>query len=1021
MKLFKYSLILLWGLLIPMMAAAQGRQKVTGTIRDSAGEPLIGVVVVEKGQTRNGTTTAADGTYSITIKKDGFLEVSCLGFKTIVEPVKGREVIDLVLQSDNEMLEATVVIGYGTSKKGDLTGSVAVVDMEDIQQEPVTSVGQALQGRIAGAEFSSGTGEAGESGQIRIRGTRSISAGNEPLIVVDGVIDAVSSLSDINPSDIVSISLLKDVSSTAIYGSRGANGVILVTTQASKNPEGGFAARFKSTLGVSHLAGSLDIMNAEEYATFRNMVSMNVGSGSNIYSDPSAYRDSSTDWIKALTRPAFYQNYHLNLHGMNGGNSWTASLGYNDAPGIVLGSGVKKYTGTAKIISKIKRKLTLNVNVNFSMTDKDNPKASVTGTSTTAAVYLSPMLGIEDTWNPFGEGESYGGMPFNSPYLLAKNVINNTKTLNWGVNGSLRYNVNARFWAEARGAWNSARADGSLYSPSYMAVAKANGTGGTARRSHWDQDKFLGEITLHYKRSRSRRDLEALLGFTAEQTTTGSESYSGSGFMDDSQTFYNLSGIKDPAVLSASSTWFRKTKLSVLGRVKYNYKRRYYLTVTARADGASNFAANKKWGFFPAAAFRWSVMNEKWFSKSPWLNDLSLRLSAGRSGNDAISAYQSMATLSSTPGTWLFGDDKYVAVYPAKLQNSSLTWETTDALNAGLDFAAWQNRVRVELEGYVSWTNDLLLSVRNAQTTGYNTYYANAGSTRNAGVELTLTTNNIKRKNFVWTTTLTASHNAQIVTHVASESTVVPTYLNPRNNNQWMYGYREGYPVNALWGYKYEGVWHNMDEYRRNEVTHAYVSQIREGTQGTALGKPKYADINHDGMLDQNDVVYLGSSDALVYGGFQNNFTLWKNLTVGVYFTWSIGGKIYNINELWAGSGYASYNKYRYMLNAWTPDNPDSDLVKAGFDDFQASSRLVHDASFFRLKSLSVNYKFPLKGKVKRVMRELSVGASAENLFLLKNYNGFDPDVSTSSAVFRLDNGSLPRPRTYVVNLNVLF
>ena len=372
-------------------------------------------------------------------------------------------------------------------------------------------------------------------------------------------------------------------------------------------------------------------------------------------------------------------------------------------------------------------------------------------------------------------------------------------------------------------------------------------------------------------------------------------------------------------------------------------------------------------------------------------------------------------------GGWLFDGNKQLSYYPNKLANSSLSWETTDSYNIGLDFAGWGNRVSIETDAYVSFTHDLLLSVRNSQTTGYNTYYANAGSTRNMGIEFTLTTKNFVSQNFKWNTTFTISHNNQIVTDVGSESTVVPTFMNPRNYTQYMYGYRKGYPVNALWGYKFAGVWHDMDEIARNTVTKEYVSQIKAGLQGDGRGHPKYVDVNHDGMLDENDMVYLGSADAVVQGGLQNNFVIFKRLTVGLYLTYSIGGYIYNLTELWAGSGVSSYNKYRYMKNAWTENNTSSNIVKAGFDDIQASSRHVYDASYFRVKSLSVNYDIPLKKKVRKHITGISVGVSADNLFLAKNYPGFDPDVSTSSSVYRLDNGSYPRPSTYVFNFQMRF
>lgn len=1006
---------------LAVLVSAQDKVSVSGVVKDEAGAPIPGAAVMESGSTTNGVMTDEAGKYVIQVPPQAFLSISCIGFKPAVEAVDGRTKIDVVLKMDNEVLEATVVIGYGTSKKGDLTGSVAVVEMNEIENAPVSSVTQALQGKIAGAEFSSGTGEVGDAGSIRVRGSRSISAGNEPLIVVDGIVDAVESLSDLNPSDIAGISLLKDVSSTAIYGSRGANGVILVTTKTPDKKSGVFAARFKCTLGYSRIAGSQDLMNAEEYAEWRNLVAGSLGSSRIPYPHPEDYRNGGTDWVKTLSRPVFYQNYHINLHGISGATTWTTSFGYNDTPSVILGSGLRKFTGAVKLSSKIKQRLTWGLNVNFVLSDKDNPVAAISGANSSAAIFLSPMLDKEDTWNRFGDGESYGGLPFNSPYLVARSVSSKTRNEQLLLAANLRYDFSPRLWAEARVSRAATRSDGGYYSPSTLAVAKANDTGGTARRTHYDKDKYLGDLTLNYKRTRSKWELEALAGFTAEYTTVSSESYSGTGYLDDSLLWYNMSGLDAPANFTPSSYWNQMTKLSVFGRVNFNYRKRYYITATARADGASNFADNKKWGFFPAAAFRWSIMNEPWFAKSVWLNNLSLRLSAGRSGNDAIAPYMSLASLASSVGNWLYGNDRETGFYPSKLQNSNLTWETTSALNAGLDFAAWQNRVRVEIDAYISWTKDLLLSVRNSQTTGYNTYYANAGSTRNQGIELTLTTRNVDVRNFEWTSALTITHNTQIVTGVGSESEVVPTYMNPRNTTQYMYGYRKGYPVNALWGYKYEGVWHNQEEIDRNEITHAYVSQVKPGTQGSGLGHPKYADMNHDGLLDQRDMVYLGTSDALVYGGFQNNFKLWKRLNLGVYFTWSVGGSIYNIGELWLGSGTAAFNKYRYMKGAWTEQNSDSNIVKAGFDDVQASSRHIYDASFLRLKTLSLDYDIPLGKKVRKYIKTFSVGIVGENLFLLKNYPGFDPDVNTSSSVYRLDNGSFPRARTWAFNLNLKF
>lgn len=1001
--------------------AQKGRIKVSGTVTDENGQPLPGAGVVERGSKANGVVTNLEGKYSITVSSDSFLEISCMGFKTVLENVGGRTEISLSLQPDNETLEATVVIGYGTSKKGDLTGTVSVVDMDAIKEAPVTNIGQALQGKVAGAEFTSQSGEVGEDAAIRIRGSRSISAGNDPLIVVDGVVDAVTSLSEINPADIVNISILKDISSTAIYGSRGANGVILITTVDDRKAEGKTQVTFKSSLGYAQIAGGLDIMNAEEFATWRNMTAASNSSSTVPFPNPSQY-GRGTDWIRELSQDVFSQDYYLAVYRNVAGTSYNLSMGYLDTPGVVIGSGMNKFTGGLTLNSTISKKLSLSLKSNYVHMNRDRASASITGTNSTAAVYLSPLLDTKDTWNSFGDGMSYGGLPFNSPWLVAKNTTNKQFKDYVLISPSLNYQFNARFAANLRLSMSNAAEDTGYYSPSWLAVARANESGGTARRTHLDTQKYLAEMTFTYKRKKKRHEFDALAGFTAERLQRSYEYYSGSGYTNDALLYYNMQGTMTPANYSASSYWQQVDKRSGLARVNYNYGRRYYVTVTARADGSSNFAENRKWGFFPAVALRWSIMNEKWFKKATWLNDLSLRLSAGRSGNDSISPYMSLATLSSGPGIWIFGDKKLLAYTPEKLRNSNLAWETTDALNAGLSFAAWASRVVLEADAYVSRTSDLLLSVRNSQTTGYNTYYSNAGATANSGIEVTLTTKNIKTKMFEWKTVLTASHNSQIVTDVGSEYEVVPTFINPRSTTQYIYGYRKGYPVSAIWGYKSEGVWHSLNEIERNNVVHAYASQVLNGvTSDVGLGRPRYADINHDGLLDQRDIVYLGSADPVAYGGIENSFTISKRLTLRAYFTWSLGGYIYNISELWSASGSSAYNQYRFMLGAWTPDNPDSNIVKPGYNDLTVSSKSVYDASWFRLKSVSISYDFPIGKNTKKYLKGLIVSLSGDNLFLLKNYPGFDPDVNTSSTIFRLDNGSFPRTRSVAFNLTAKF
>ena len=1025
---FVYKVLLVAMFVFVTIAASAQSIEVHGKVTDEKGEPMPGVGIIDKNNPKNGAVTDIDGLYRMKIAKDGFLEFSFISYETAIVPVDAKTLINISMKPSAEQLEKVVVIGYGTSKKSDLTGAVSVVDAEDLTKAPITSVAQALQGRVAGAEFMSTTGEPGESANILVRGSRSIEAGNQPLIVVDGVMDAVSDLSEINPSDIVSISVLKDVSSTAIYGARGANGVILITTQTpEKSDSPRFSANLKASAGISMIASKLDILDATEYATWRNMVSRQeaINSGKDLstwkppFADPASY-GKGTDWIDELSRTGVYQDYHVSLKGGSKETRYSASFGYHNNQGVVKGSGYRRYSGLASVESKLTRKLRWGLRVNYTHQDTDRSQAAIGGTNTNAAIFLSPLLTTEDTWNKFGDNSVSGGVVFNNPAMLAAEVTNviDRDVVNFAP--WLQYNIIKGLVLKTKFSYSYRTDFSAYYSPSYLPTAAINMTGGTASRTDWRQKKYLSETTLTYNKKKRGHSIDALVGFTAEKQVTENAYMGGSGYIDDDLKYFNMAALKDKESLNISSYYHLKTNMSVLARANYSYKRRYYATLTMRADGASNFAAGRKWGFFPAAALRWSVSNEPWLKDAHWLNDLSVRFSAGRSGNDAVASYQSLATLTAATSSWMFGNTRELTYVPSKLENSNLTWETTDSYNLGLNFSVLNSRISLEADAYISNTRDLLLKMKTSQTTGFNTYFTNVGTTRNVGIEASLTTQNIRNRNFTWTSTLTVSHNRQMVIDVGNDGEIVPTYNKIRNATQYMYGYKNGYPVNAIWGYKYGGVWHNDEEIRKNALTHTYVSHIQEGASGTNVGRSKYVDVNHDGLLDQNDMVYLGTGDPIIYGGFQNDFTICRNLNIGFYFAYSLGGKMYNLSELWMGSSVSSYNKYRYMLNAWDEElRPDSDIPRPGYNDVFASDRQVHDASFLRLKTVSISYRIEFKGKVNKYLKSMTVGASAENLYLWKYYNGFDPDVSTS--LYRLDNGSFPRPRTVVFNLSMNF
>lgn len=1010
-------------LFLPMSLVAQTRL-VKGCVRDSAGEPLAGASVSIDG-TRDGTVADIDGNYSIQAGEDDVLKAEYLGFAPQAQKVGGRSNIDFYLEEEKNVLDDVVVIAYGAAKKSDLTGSVASVKMDDVKDSPALSIDNALQGRIAGADFMSTDGAPGSTTTIRIRGTRSISASNEPLFVVDGVLDAIHDLNDINSDDIASVTVLKDASSTAIYGSRGANGVIIVTTKAGRDVGGKPNISFRADVGVAALPKALDIMNASEFAQYRNDYAYfgkdasHSGVGSDTPLSGSVYKDplslgTGTDWIREITRTAVTQNYALSMSGGDSKSSYFTSLGYNDTQGIIDGSGQRRFTGRVKISRQFFKWLKLTYSGSYTWRDVDENKASIGGTSWwNAAQYLSPMIAPDASENPL-----YNlGQKINTPRSMIDLNVNNTKrhTMNHSATVELtpmkNLNVTSIFsyYLYKRGIYR--------YFPGSL-PAKAEGEGGQAYRSEYGEWSLNNETTAKYTLKAGEHSLVPMLGFSAYTYDAENFSLTGKGYMDDAVLWNNMNAVLDKETYTAATSKIGKSKMSAFARIDWNYASRYYITATGRFDGASNFAANNKWAFFPSGAFRWNIANEPFMENVGWIDDLSLRLSAGLTGNDSIGAYQSLAALSSTTDGYLFDGSQPAAFYRSRLSQPELTWEKTASYNLGLDWSMFDGRLSITADAYYSNTTDLLLSVQVANQTGYTSHLRNLGKVSNRGVEFTLDTKNIVKRDFSWTTTLTFSHNSQRVEDIGSKD-FVPTLTSPGNNGYMMYGYVKGYPLNSLWGFKYGGVWKGDEERERNEVTKAYVGINSKNEDGT----PKYYDINHDGVLNQDDLVYQGSADPVLYGGIQNTFS-WKGLKLGVYLAYSIGGKIYNYGEFYMSGGMYT-NQYRYMLDGWHPErNPQSDIPRAGYTDVSLPSDfLIHDASYLRLKNISLGYTLDLS-KTRSRLKDITFTVAGDNVFLLKNYNGFDPDVSsngTSSTLRRVDLGAYPKARTFTFSVQIRY
>lgn len=992
-------------ILLTATLQAQTVIKISGTVYDDKGEAALGASVLVEG-TNNGTVVNEKGNFILTAPSNSILVVSCLGFKEQKISVDSRKNIKVILIPDTKLLDDVVVIGYGTARKSDLTGAVSVVEMDKIQTPTAMNADQALAGRIAGVEVISAGGQPDEASTIRIRGTRSINASNEPLIVVDGVMDAVSDLGDLNPDIIKSITVLKDASSTAIYGSRGSNGVIMVTTKGDTGSS--FHVSLSASAGLSHLPKTLDVLNATEFAQFRNAVKhIAYPTQDPPFPDPSIFGEG-TNWQKELTRVAPTQKYLLNVFRGNANSHFFASAGIDKTSGIIIGTDATRYSFNTRADIQPLKWFKLGVNANFAYRHSNKSNIKMAGAAYGTACTLSPLNGIEDTWTRYADA-SNGGAAFNSPYIVAKAMTNYVNITHFNIVPWVEFIPIRGFKIKSTFSYRLTINDNYLYSPSSLAVAQVNRTGGTATRNLLNTNVLLSETTASWgKTFNGKHNISLMAGFTSELTSNSTRYTKGVGYLDDAVGPENLSAIVDKRNLTEDSAKSEIQRLSVLGRVKYSLLGRYHFTLTARGDGSSNFAVGHKWAFFPAAAFKWSIANESWMmsAKTSGLNELSLRLSAGRSGNDAIPANVSQSVLENGTSTWLFGQNQQLAYWPLRLENKNLTWEKTDQYDLGVDVGILNNRITIAADAYLSYTKDLLLLMQNAKQTGFTTRMSNMGDTRGWGVELSITSNNISRRKFNWQTTLTLSHSSSIVTDLGVDYEYVPTYS---IGGYMAFGYVKGYPVNALWGFQSCGVWHNDQERDDNKYTHSYVS-VQD-----VNGFEKFADVNHDGLMDRRDLVYMGSTDPVIQGGFNNEFRIGK-FNLGIYFTFSAGGKIYNIAEAYLGSSQPNSNKYKYMLNSWSPENPDSDLPAAYTTSAVACSRFIHDSSFLRLKTLSLGYTFDLTGKVKW-LREISLNAYGENLWLLSSYNGYDPEVTSSKSITRIDNAAYPLPRTYMFSI----
>lgn len=1032
-KRCRLALIMLF-LVVQMTTTAQQRITVHGKVLSDEKAPMMGVSVKLIGTTL-GTVTDSAGTFLLAIPMQrGELEFSSVGYLTQKLSFKGDKPIEVQMTPELQSLNEVVVVGYGRQKKKDLTGAIAGITSKELEYRPVLRADQMLQGRLPGVDVKSVNGAPGAGTSIRIRGARSINASNEPLYVIDGLV-GVGDLNSLNPDDIATIDVLKDASATAIYGSRGANGVILITTKRGKEGQDNVSVNYN--IGVGRLPEDRKpaLLNAPEFVQFIKDAREDLLSGAALENDKqykyvnSINLDSignGTDWFDAVSRSAPFSNLNVSVNGGTEKLKYYLSGNYADQEGIILGSGFKRYQlrlNLDKQLGKI-AKIGTQINLSRSITQNTNVNFSNWWNSVSTLSPTFPVYNPDGSYYSNGIFQYAGGANFNSPVALGNLIKDNTVTTNLTANiyVDLAITKDLHFQSNLGTLFNMNRDN--YYSPTNMPANIADGfKTGSATVNDATHDYLLSSNTLNYDHAFGKHHLNMVAGATYQKDVYEGLSGSGKGFLNDIYEWNNL-GVVEQDQKDVGSSYSTTTIISFLGRINYNYNNKYYLTVTGRNDGASNFAKNRKWGFFPSTALKWRLSEEPFIKRLNLFQDLGLRASYGVAGNQGISAYSSLPKLNVDETAYIFGNLPTLGYYSGALANNNLTWETSGQFNVGLEMSILKGRLSLDANYYHTNTSNLLLNVQIASQTGYSSILENLGKTTSKGFEFSIKSVNIQSPNFSWRTNLNLSTNQQEIVDLG------PLVKVATDNNG--YGgvttyYEVGVPLGALYGAYYGGTWKSQAEIDAEQAKPAGSRDFVSTAANYRPGRMKYKDLNHDGELNESDMPFLATPNPKLYGSIENTFT-YKNWDLTFVFNGNSGNKMYNNQMFFMGNGTGGgvyTNQFALFKDHWNATrNPDSDIPGPNSRDNVPSTYLLQDASFLRLNSVVLGYNLPGSKMPGHWMKNAYIYFSGSNLWLLSDYIGFDPEVNasgTSSTVRAKDAGVYPNSRTYTLGLKINF
>ncbi len=1051
----RYLLIILTALLTSLVSSAAIAQGViTGRVTDQGGATITGATVTIEGSTA-GTTTDVDGCYSISASSGQLLIFNYLGYQSQEVLVGERTSIDVVLASSTEMLDAVEVvsIGYGTAARRDLTGSVAKADMGEIMKSNITSFDQALSGRVAGVVVRSADGELGQEASITIRGNNSLTQSNSPLYVVDGFPMEESVSGILSAGDIESIDILKDASATAIYGARGANGVIVVTTK--RGAEGAPRINFNASFTVDNLANKIDLMDAYEFVVLQTEMSEASGATNPYlgtdYSSVEQYRDvTGYDWQDEVYRQACTQNYSVSLAGgARAGTRYNVSMSALDQQGILQNSEYQRYQGKISLIQPINKKLDFSLNANYtsSITKGISPTTSNNSSSQSGWLIYS-IWGYRPVSSDNGSGGSlltdltdYGVADANdyrfNPVLSAQNEIRETFMSYFNGNGALTYKLSPSLTLRSSGGYtiNDRRREEFNGTYTYTGyVGSPSGKGINGLIYNYDRRTYLNENTITFKKRFGRsHNLDAVAGVSLQGESYMFDGVSATQLSTES---LGVAGLYTGTAQIIEPSYEQWTMLSYFGRVNYNYLYKYYLTATMRADGSSKFPTHNRWGYFPSFGASWNFDRESWFKSVWWLSSGKLRSSWGQTGNNRTSTpydfYDQMSTSpdNSASNDYVFNGAIVPGYYASQIANDDLKWETTTQSNIGIDLSLLDGRIKTTVDWYVKDTKDLLLDATVSSTTGYTTSMMNIGRIRNQGWEFSLETLNIATANFTWSTSFNIAFNKnRVVSLTNNQDALYSTVTWDYNfNSQYPYISQVGSSTGQMYGYQYEGTYKISDFDVAADGTYTlkdgipYLSSYDKSK--IQPGDPRYSDIDNDGYVNDSDRTVIGSGQAVHTGGFGNSFA-YKGFDLNIFFTWSWGNDILNANRLIFEQGSkTNTNQLASYTERWSEDNPDSDIPRIFANGMQLySSRVIEDGSYLRLNNISIGYTLPQARVKSWGIREARVYASLNNIHTFTSYSGPDPEVSTRNSVLTpgFDWSAYPRTIGATMGINITF